>query len=112
MMAIEDVGILAKILQRLCKPTPVTPFKWQNLGRVAELYEKIRIPRTTKMLNASQALGDMQLARSTAKMAEIAEKELEIKRQVREHGTLPTMFFGARYKYQEEVDRLLIQNKL
>ncbi|KAJ3370707.1 hypothetical protein HDU91_006004 [Kappamyces sp. JEL0680] len=108
MMAIEDVGILSELIRRLCKPSPQAKFERSQLKRVALLYEKIRIPRTTAMLAASQALGDMQLARGSAgSWFQGWMKEMDIWINVKRFGTLPTMFFGSRFDYLAEVDQLL-----
>jgi hypothetical protein len=111
-MAIEDVGVISRLIQKLCKPTAVSPFNWEKLSTVTRIYEKIRLPRTGAMLEASQGLGDMQLARSIASPKEILKKERDIQENVRKHGTLPIMFFGARFRYDHEVDRALLSNKL
>lgn len=111
-MAIEDVGILSLLLKKICKPTPVTPFRWASLSKVVALYEKMRLPRTGKMLESSQALGDMQLARSMASPSEIAKKEKEIRDAVKEHGTLPVMFYGSRFRYDLEVEKALVRASL
>jgi 2-polyprenyl-6-methoxyphenol hydroxylase-like FAD-dependent oxidoreductase len=111
-MAIEDVGVISRLIQKLCKPTAVSPFNWERLTTVGRIYEKMRLPRTGAMLEASQSLGDMQLARSMASPEEILKKERDIQENVRKHGTLPIMFFGARFRYDHEVDRALLSNKL
>ncbi|KAI8901718.1 hypothetical protein BC833DRAFT_562240 [Globomyces pollinis-pini] len=111
MMAIEDVGILSLLLQELCKPTAQSTFQKSNLNKVARLYERLHIPRTTEILEASTRLGQMQLQRATSKnVNEILEKELEIKELVAKYGTLPIMFKGARYDYRQEVQRVLRDN--
>lgn len=111
-MAIEDVGVLSRLIKKLCKPTPVSPFNWEKLDAVSKIYEKLRLPRTGAMLEASHGLGDMQLTRSMASATDITKKEKEIQENVKKHGTLPIMFFGARFRYDHEVDRALLSNKL
>lgn len=113
MMAIEDVGILSLLLQKLCKPSQTTPFNYTNLGKVAHLYEQLRIPRTTAMLAASQSLGDMQLARGNASSwFEGWRKEISIWFNVQRYGTLPVMFQGSGYDYVEAVEGVLNLAKL
>lgn len=108
-MAIEDVGILSLLIQRLCKPSALSPFNFQNLGKVSRLYEQLRIPRTTAMLAASQSLGDMQMARAGASSSwfETWKREMSIWLNVKRHGTLPIMFSGSGYDYKSEVDKIV-----
>jgi hypothetical protein len=91
-------------LKKLCKPTLNSKFDYSKLDKVARVYEKLRIPRTTEMLKASQSLGDMQLSRSNSSPADILKKEKEIKSDVEKYGTLPIMFKGAGYRYDKAVN--------
>jgi salicylate hydroxylase len=111
-MAIEDVGILSLLIQKLCKPSAQSNFNISKFDKVVEIYEKLRLPRTTAMLAASKSLGDMQLSRGNSAWYEVWQKEQNIQEQVKEHGTLPIMFSGARYNYQDEVEKELISAKL
>jgi hypothetical protein len=106
-MAIEDVGILSLLLKKLCMPSKSLDFNSKNLDKVAGLYERLRIPRTSAMLAASQSLGDMQLARGQADWLSSKAKEFSIWLNVKRYGTLPIMFSGAGYRYDEEVLKLL-----
>ena len=106
-MAIEDVGILSLLLKKLCMPTIKSKFMVENLSQVASLYEQLRIPRTSAMLSASQSLGDMQLARGQSNWFSSKFKEFSIWLNVMRFGTLPIMFSGAGYRYDEEVNKLL-----
>ncbi len=108
-MAIEDVGILSLLIQRLCKPSASSPFAFQNLDKVSRLYEQLRLPRTTAMLAASQSLGDMQMARAgkSASWFESWQREMSIWLNVKRHGTLPIMFSGSGYDYKSEVDKVV-----
>ena len=105
-MAIEDVGILANIIQRLCKPTSNSGFIYEKLNNVARLYEQLRIPRTTAMLAASQSLGDMQLARSKSSRFETWRMEMSIWMNVKRYGTLPIMFQGSGYDYLTDIEKV------
>jgi salicylate hydroxylase len=111
-MAIEDVGILALLIQKLCKPTLASPFNINNFDQVVRVYETLRLPRTTAMLAASKSLGDMQLSRGNSAWYEVWQKEIDIQEKVKEHGTLPIMFSGARYNYEIEVEKALLSSKL
>jgi hypothetical protein len=108
-MAIEDAGVLALLIQRLCKPTLTSAFDYSALGIVSEKYAKLRIPRTTMMLEASHRLGDMQMSRSKSEnWFSTWKKELEIKMQVAWNGTLPIMLGGSGYNYREVVEKELV----
>jgi hypothetical protein len=113
-MAIEDAGVLALLIQRLCKPTPSSPLNYSALDLVCTMYEKIRLPRTTTMLAASHRLGDMQLSRSQkSNWFSTAMKEIEIKMRVAWNGTLPIMLGGSGYDYREVVEiELKLMSKL
>lgn len=106
-MAIEDVGILSELIQKFCKPSILSPFSFSGLSKVATIYEKLRLPRTTGMLLASQSLGDMQLARGNSSRFEIWKKETKIWLDVKRYGTLPIMFSGSGYDY-----KLAVANEL
>ena len=106
-MAIEDVGIFSLLLEKLCKPTKTALLDFKNLNEVARLYELLRLPRTTGMLKASQALGDMQLARAQSNWMSTKIKEFGIWLNVKRYGTLPIMFNGAGYRYRDEVMKML-----
>ena len=107
-MAIEDVGILSLLIQKLCKPSKTCIFDPTQFDNVIETYEKMRLPRTTAMLAASQSLGDMQLSRGNSGWYTVWQKELEIQQLVHEHGTLPIMFSGSRYNYESEVETRIL----
>lgn len=77
-----------------------------------QMYEKMRLPRTTSMLAASQALGDMQLSRGNDPDDVVLKKEKEIRRVVDEFGNMPVLIAGSGYDYQIEVDRELQRSKL
>jgi hypothetical protein len=106
-MAIEDVGILSLLIQKLCKPSKSSLFHSEQFDKVVEMYEKMRLPRTTAMLAASQSLGDMQLSRGNSGWYKVWQKELELQELVNEHGTLPIMFSGSRYDYEEQTEAML-----
>ncbi|KAI8906950.1 hypothetical protein EDD86DRAFT_210160 [Gorgonomyces haynaldii] len=105
MMAIEDVGVLSLLINKLCKPTILSNFDWSRLALVSQLYQELRFPRTTMMLERSMALGQMQLERSTLGSFEVWKKEMEIKLNVLRYGTLPVMFDGAGYDYRDQVNK-------
>lgn len=91
----------------MCKPTKESLFNFTKLDQVAQLYENLRIPRTSQMLAASQALGDMQLSRGQSSWIVSKMKELSIWINVQRYGTLPIMFQGAGYNYSQEVMKAL-----
>ncbi|KAI8805199.1 hypothetical protein BJ742DRAFT_775377 [Cladochytrium replicatum] len=130
MMAIEDVGVLVRLIRRLaCRSSGSSLYlSFERVHRhVLPAYQALRIPRTTKMLASSNALGRMQLERAAASAGQaqvksksvivrmreiwaILVKELGIKLQVFWYGTLPVMWFGSGYEYSVEVDKWIEAN--
>lgn len=99
-MAIEDAGVLALLIQR---------FGQSQLERVCDVYERMRVPRTTSMLEASMGLGKMQMSRAMpSNWLYTMFKEVEIKVKVGVYGTLPVMLNGSGYDYRREVDKYLL----
>ncbi|KAI9366858.1 hypothetical protein DFJ73DRAFT_5962 [Zopfochytrium polystomum] len=116
MMAIEDVGILVTILKCLCSDSGSgggvgAVFSFAHLETAFRLYERLRLPRTTRMLESSMSLGQMQLLRaSDPSSAEVEAKEQSIKADVAKYGTLPIMKSGASYNYLEETRKALLEH--
>lgn len=105
-MAVEDVGVIVQIMLVVLKEkTSWTPAQFTN---ISSLYQEIRFPRTSQMLQNSTALGNMQLKRSENSWFNRKIDELKLQYQVFRHGTLPVMWFATRYDYQEEVKKFLI----
>ncbi|KAJ3410981.1 hypothetical protein HDV05_002958 [Chytridiales sp. JEL 0842] len=112
MMALEDVGILVTLLKTLCwapsKDAVGGKFCFAQLEVAVGLYEKMRVPRTTGMLENSMSLGQMQLLRaSNPSSKEVQDKEASIVADVKKFGTLPIMKTGASYHYLKETLKVL-----
>ncbi|KAJ3196721.1 hypothetical protein HK101_007953 [Irineochytrium annulatum] len=113
MMAIEDVGVLLTILKALCHVEDGNGgrFSFDHLETAFVLYESLRVPRTTSILENSAKLGEMQLLRTgNPSSKEVAEKEESIVRDVHKYGTMPIMKSGASYNYMEHVSHLLAEH--
>ncbi|KAJ1543324.1 hypothetical protein HK096_008573, partial [Nowakowskiella sp. JEL0078] len=108
MMAIEDVGILLKLIEEIAitksESTSDIIINHEKMDTVLTLYEELRIPRTTEMLANSNALGRMQLERAqNPSNWQIMWKEWKIWADVMVNGTLPIMWRGAGYNYRTAV---------
>jgi salicylate hydroxylase len=108
MMAIEDAGTIAYLLQNICVDDG--RFNTKHFARAMALYEKIRIPRTGKILGKSKVLGKSQQDRADSVLYNWF-REWSIWVQVLIHGTLPLMKPGAKYNYREDVDAMLLNEE-
>jgi 2-polyprenyl-6-methoxyphenol hydroxylase-like FAD-dependent oxidoreductase len=119
-MGVEDAGTLALLLKELCLDDLALLLKelcldeegnldLTNFGQATRIYEKLRIPRTSKVLDSSKHLGSLQDRRSHTTSQAIEEDML--KGEVMMNDTLPIMFTGATYNYSEEVMMALLQEK-
>jgi hypothetical protein len=108
MMAMEDAGVLAKLLQHYCCAGGTSAFESSdaNLAAATAAYEAMRIPRTRLILGASHKLGATQQRRAESKLYNLA-RELSIRAQVAFYGTLPMMKPGAAYNYADDVAKYL-----
>ena len=100
---LEDAGSIALLLKHFCLDNQGR-FRTRNLSQATKAYEELRIPRTTEVLDVAQAMGELQQKRAESAKVEIIQEEL-IQRQVFFHETLPAMFTGVRYDYQEQVKK-------
>lgn len=105
MGAFEDAGVISLLIQRMCVDKN-GKFTLDNFENAMRLYEQLRIPRATKILNASKSLGTMQQNRAESTLYNLT-KEWSIWLQVKYYGTLPIMFEGASFDYKEETLKLL-----
>lgn len=104
-MGLEDAGVIASLLKRLCLDDNDT-FNVANFGMAMKIYEKMRIPRTDMILNNGIFMGKMQQKRAENKKYDRVKQEL-IQREVFFHESLPIMFHGAKYDYGEDVAKVL-----
>jgi 2-polyprenyl-6-methoxyphenol hydroxylase-like FAD-dependent oxidoreductase len=96
-MGVEDAGTLVLLLKSLCMGRDGT-IQLEKFGDVMKIYERLRIPRTSKILDCSKTLGELQARRSNEEDARL--RELFIEGEVMMNGTLPVMIPGATYNYQ------------
>ena len=104
MMAMEDAGVLARLLKQYCCAGGTKAFDGSdaNLTLAANAYQKVRIPRTKRILGSSHTLGKTQQMRADSWWYNF-KREWEIRLNVAMHGTLPIMKPGAAYDYANDV---------
>ena len=98
---LEDAGSLALLLQHYCLDDRGR-FDLRNFGEATKVYERLRIPRTSEILDIAQAAGSLQQRRADSTKFGVIHEEM-IQRQVFFHETLPCMFTGALYNYRTDV---------
>ena len=108
-MGIEDAGTMAWLLKQMCVDYR-GELNLEHYGRAVEFYEKIRIPRTGRILDCSKELGRMQELREDVNARE--ELEEMIRGELLLNGTLPVMFQGATHHYKDAVKKELRQFEL
>jgi hypothetical protein len=99
-MGVEDAGTLVLLLKSLCMGRD-GDIKLEKFGDVMKIYEQLRIPRTSRILDCSKTIGALQACRSNEEDASL--RDLFIEGEVMMNGTLPVMFPGATYNYQRDV---------
>ena len=104
-MGIEDAGVLALLLKALCLDG-CGAFDVANFGRAVGIYQRMRIPRTSQILERSNYLGRMQQRRADEHKYNVVKEEL-IRRDVFFHETLPMLIPGAIYDYRRDVEKTL-----
>jgi len=113
MMAVEDAGVLALLLQKMCcspssdgsgqGKSPIANFDLKSLPAALNLYQTLRIPRTASVLGKSKSLGKTQQDRAESRPYEVW-RGLSMKVQVAWHGTLPVLKAGPHYDYRRGVE--------
>ena len=104
-IGIEDAGVIALLMKRLCLDDNGT-FQKSNFGNAMKIYEKIRIPRAKEIQKISENWGCMQQKRAENAKYNLVKEE-KIRRDVFFHMTLPTMFPGVNYDYKADVEQAL-----
>lgn len=104
MMAMEDVGVLARLLRHHCCKGGTQPFAPTDeaLAAATADYEAMRIPRVRRILGSSHTLGKTQQLRADSWWYNL-RREWTIRVQVAMHGTLPIMKPGAAYNFVADV---------
>jgi 2-polyprenyl-6-methoxyphenol hydroxylase-like FAD-dependent oxidoreductase len=108
-VGLEDVGTLALLLQHYCLDKQTNTFSLDNFARAMRLYDKIRIPRTTYMLDQGLLFGRHQEMRSSGDEASRATAESEIKESVAKTKELPGMILGSDFDYRIAVHEAIRQ---
>ncbi|KAJ3061368.1 hypothetical protein HDU98_002718 [Podochytrium sp. JEL0797] len=103
MQAIEDAGVLALLVGKLC-PLREGGVDWSRFGSVIALYEQIRVARCTQVLQNSHALGEMNQRRAESWWYNVWY-EWGIWGEVWREGHLGVMKVGACYEYRLEVEK-------
>ncbi|KAJ3027524.1 UNVERIFIED_CONTAM: hypothetical protein HDU68_003655 [Siphonaria sp. JEL0065] len=113
MQAIEDAGVLALLMKKLCVLKPETGLDLKHFDLVTRLYEQIRVGRCTEVLKGSHVLGEMNQRRADSWFYNL-QYEWTIWGQVLRDGHLPIMKLGVCYDYRKEVENAVsnVQAKL
>eukprot|EP00980_Cylindrotheca_fusiformis_P016845 scaffold5085_cov115-Cylindrotheca_fusiformis.AAC.10 len=107
-MGVEDVGTLTLLLKELCRSKAGT-LDLFRFGDAMKVYERLRIPRTSAMLDCSKEFGKLQESRTKADRRPM--DELLIQGEVLLNDTMLALFPGARFNYREDVDRAIEEDK-
>jgi 2-polyprenyl-6-methoxyphenol hydroxylase-like FAD-dependent oxidoreductase len=102
---LEDAGTFALLLKELCV-IGEDKLSWIRLDTVLKLYNQLRVPRTSEMLDRCKLWGQMQQKRAENKKYNQVKEE-KIKRDVFYHETLLTMLPGVKHDYKEELIKAL-----
>jgi 2-polyprenyl-6-methoxyphenol hydroxylase-like FAD-dependent oxidoreductase len=104
-MGIEDAGTLVLLIKALCYNEESGTLDFSKFGKATEIYERLRIPRTSSILDCSKSYGDMQ-ERRTHRSSE-SFQDLLIQGEVMMNDTVSEMLPGATFNYAEDVRRAL-----
>jgi 2-polyprenyl-6-methoxyphenol hydroxylase-like FAD-dependent oxidoreductase len=102
---LEDAGVIAILLKSLCMDDN-GQFDTANFAFAMTIYEKMRVPRTSAILEKAKSMGAMHQKRATDARFNCMKEEM-IRRDVFFHMNLPVFFGGTRYDYRAEVSKVL-----
>ena len=102
---LEDVGVLVELLKKICLDDNGS-LDLTRFSDAMTLYEKMRIPRTSDLIDQGTHVGALQQKRATCEKYNRVKEQL-IQRDVFFHETLPVMFVGAKYDYKQDVHDVL-----
>lgn len=98
---LEDAGVAVSLLKIYCMDAN-GKFNIKNWGKAMDLYQKIRISRSSRILDFSKSLGNLQAKRAgDTKKTSIADEAL--RGEVLMYGTLPLMMNGADHDYKADI---------
>jgi hypothetical protein len=100
-MGIEDAGTLVLLMKMLCMEADGKTLNLSRFPKATALYEELRIPRSSTVLDCSKSLGQRQILRAQKECNEMAE--LMIRGEVMVNDTLSEMLPGATFDYAAEV---------
>ena len=104
-LGMEDAGTIALLMKEFCLDDN-GQLTLINFARVLKIYERIRIPRASDVLDACHNMGKMHQKRAELPKYDIVQGE-KIQRQVFYHETLPEFLPGVRYDYKSAVGQAL-----
>ena len=102
---LEDAGILVELLKTICIDTS-GHLDLTQFANAMKLYDKMRVPRTTELVDQGTFVGAMQQKRADCERYNRVKEQL-IQRDVFFHETMPVMFVGAAYDYRKDVQDML-----
>ena len=98
---LEDAGTIAVLLKELCLGVDHNLIL-ENVPGAMRIYEEVRIPRTSEILDRALELGRMQQKRAECRKYDIVQGE-KIQRSVFYHETLPALLPGVQHDYKKEI---------
>lgn len=104
-MGIEDAGTLVLLMKALCYDEESRTLDLSNFGKATEIYERLRIPRTSSMLDCSKSYGSIQERRTHRETGSF--QDLLIQGEVMMNDTVAELLPGATFNYAEDVRRAL-----
>ena len=104
-MGLEDAGVIINLLKELCLLDNGNggTFCVSNFHNAMKIYEKMRVPRTSEIIEKSKWWGKLQQRRSIDKKYNEVKEEL-IKRDVFFHETGSHLKPGAMYDFKKDVE--------
>lgn len=108
-MGVEDAGTISLLLKHLCMDQD-GKFNLKHVGEASKVYEKIRIPRTSAILDCSKTLGVLQEQRCHEGV-EAELRDLFIEGEVMMNETIPVMFPGATYDYRRDIMAAILEEQ-
>jgi len=106
---LEDAGTLALLIRNYCSQPNCHQLDWTQWSTVVSRYEKVRIPRVTRISDMSLGFGDMQQRRATSLKYDVIQEE-RIQREVFFHETLPCLIPGATHNYRDHIEEACHKN--
>jgi salicylate hydroxylase len=107
---IEDAGTLALLLRHFCVLEGTndgpSPFSFERIDEALAMYNKLRVPRATEMVERGKLAGQQQQKRAENSKYNRVREEL-IKREVFYNENASYLFPGVKHDYKEAVKESL-----